>query len=107
MTMLASDGSSRHLARVARAVNLSPSRLRHLFKVEVGVSVSGYIRVQRIERAKSLLTATFLSVKQIAAQVNAPDVSHFVRDFKERVGLTPSTYRQRHRIVSIGRSQRQ
>jgi AraC family transcriptional regulator of arabinose operon len=79
---------------LARRVNLSPSRLRHLFKNELGVSITGFVKLQRLRQAQQLLGTTFLSVKEIVALVGAGDESHFVRAFKDAVGQTPSEYRR-------------
>ena len=83
-------------SQLARVVNLSPSRFNHLFKTEIGTSPLQYLKVLRMERAKVLLTNTFLSVKEIMASVGVNDPSHFVREFKKNCGLTPSQYRRTH-----------
>jgi AraC-like DNA-binding protein len=41
-----------------------------------------------------MLASTFLTIKEIAAKVDAGDESHFVRDFKVAFGCTPSEYRR-------------
>src|SRR5437899_2021432 len=82
---------------IARSVQLSPSRLRELFRKETGTSVTRYRRKLRLERAKHLLKSTFLSVKEVAASVGIDGVSHFVRDFEKKYGATPSRYAARYR----------
>jgi AraC family transcriptional regulator of arabinose operon len=84
---------------LASVVNLSPWRLCHLFKSEVGVAPLKYLRAVRMERARDLLDTTFFSVKQIMRMVGISDNSHFARDFKRTYGLAPIGYRVR----SIGR----
>jgi AraC family transcriptional regulator of arabinose operon len=83
------------LKTVARLVNISPSRLRHLFKAEVGTCFASYVKTVRLQKAKELLETTFLTVKQIMSQVGVADESHFVRDFKGRYGLPPMKYRMK------------
>jgi hypothetical protein len=39
-----------------------------------------------LRKAKELLETTFLSVKEVIAAVGISDLSHFVRDYKERYG---------------------
>ena len=46
-----------------------------------------------MQHAATLLTTTFLSVKEIVRCVGGTDESHFVRDFKRIYGVTPSEYR--------------
>lgn len=83
----------RSLAELARLTNLSESRLRHLFREEMGISLARYKRALRIAKAKELLETTMLSIKEIRREVCAPDKNRFSRDFKEKYGLTPSQYR--------------
>lgn len=51
------------LSQIAKSVNLSPLRLRHLFKSETGVTPAQYIKSLRIREAKKLAERTFLNVK--------------------------------------------
>lgn len=83
------------LTKMARSVNLSPTRLCHLFKAETGTPPARYLRKLRMHDAATLLDGTFLSVKEIMARVGFSDESHFVRDFKRIYGMTPTQYRRR------------
>jgi transcriptional regulator GlxA family with amidase domain len=87
------------LGEIARAVNLSQPRLRYLFRAETGMTPAQYLKSLRMKRAKELLEdeGTFLNVKQIMLRVGVKDQSHFVRDFRELYGQTPSEYRKRVR----------
>src|SRR5262249_5704540 len=81
--------SSADLARdisidnIARAVNLSPSRFRHLFTREVGDTPHGCVRRLRLLRAKKLLEESFHMIKEIMMMVGYRDASHFGRDYKK------------------------
>jgi two-component system response regulator YesN len=79
-------------AEIARTVNLSPSRVRQLFRKETGMSLGRYLRQLRMERAKQLLETSFLSVKGVASTVGINGVSHFVRDFEKAYHLSPARY---------------
>ena len=81
------------LDELARSLNLSASRLRHLFKKEMGVSPVQYLKAQRMLKARELLESTFLNVKEVMLKVGVKDKSHFIRDFKKTFGLSPSLYR--------------
>lgn len=76
------------------ALRLSPSRFRHLFKEETGLSPAQYIKRLRLGYARQLLEQSTLSVKEVMAAAGINDFSHFVRDFKTMHGLTPSKARQ-------------
>lgn len=80
--------------KLAQRVNLSPSRLQHLFKAETGVSLTQHLKALRLERARELLETTFLSVKQIMTTAGLKNKSHFVKDFKKAYGMTPTQYRR-------------
>ena len=79
---------------IARSVNLSPSRLRHLFKRETGCTISQYLRQLRLQRAELLLRTTFLSVKEISNKVGITTTGQFVREFKKEYGAVPTEYRK-------------
>lgn len=81
-------------ADMAAMVNLSDSRLRHIFKVEVGVPPAQYIKLLRLNRARELLETTFLSIKEIVVITGMSDESHFFREFKRVYNVTPSQYRE-------------
>ena len=81
------------LNELAQIVNLSSSRFRHLFKSETGLSPSQYIKLLRMQKAKSLAETTFLTEKEIMVEIGVNDESHFVRDFKKSFGLTPIQHR--------------
>jgi len=81
------------LSELASSVNLSPSRLSHLFKTETGVSLGRYLKRARMDSARHLLTTSFLTVKQVMVSVGINDISHFARCFKDTYGLTPTEYR--------------
>lgn len=80
-------------AEIAQSVELSSSRLFDLFKAELGVSPFQYQKRARLERARQLLERTLSNIKVIAADVGYSDGSHFMRDFKEAYGRTPTKYR--------------
>lgn len=84
------------VGRMALSVNLSYSRLEHLFKAETGMTPANYLKKLRIEKARELLETTFLTNQQIIIKVGICDESHFARDFKKAYGLRPSQYRKRH-----------
>jgi len=80
---------------LSKTVNLSPSRMRQLFKDAMGQSPMEHLKHLRMQRSEQLLTSTFLSVKEITVACGFGDVSHYVRDFKKTHGLTPSEFRVR------------
>lgn len=49
--------------RLAKCVNLSPSRLHQVFKEETGLPPARYLRLLRMQQARELLETSHLSVK--------------------------------------------
>jgi len=84
---------------LARLVNLSTSRLRHLFKAETGTTPAQYLKTIRMREAQRLLLTTFLSVKEIMNRVGIADESYFGHEFRKVYGLAPSKYRSSRRTV--------
>lgn len=82
------------LAELAAEAKISPSRLSHLFKAEMGLSPGEYLRRLRMQKASNLLTSTRLSVKQIMAMAGYDNKSLFVRHFRRSFDLAPSEYRK-------------
>ena len=83
------------LQEVAQLVNLSASRLQHLFKADTNLTPAQYLKSLRMQRAKQLIDSTFLNTKEIMQRVGMKDESHFVREFKKIYGLPPGSYKQR------------
>ncbi len=81
------------IVQLGQLVNLSGSRLRHLFKAEMDQTPTQYLKAIRMREAATLLRTTFLSVKEIMNRVGISNESHFVHEFKKAHGLAPSKYR--------------
>lgn len=79
---------------LAASVNLSASRLQHLFKKEMQTSIIKYINNLRLQKARKLLETSHLHVKEIRMKVGVINESHFMRDFKRKFGETPNNYQQ-------------
>jgi AraC family carnitine catabolism transcriptional activator len=90
------------MSTLSSRLNISSDRLRQLFKKEIGLSPTQYLRDLRMQRAARLLGSTFLSIKEITAACGIKDVSHFVRDFKKQHGSTPTVFRARSRESESG-----
>lgn len=72
---------------------MSKSRFQHVYKNTFGISVMNDVILSRIEHARYLLSTTNLPIHQIATMCGYPCSVHFMRQFKSRVGTTPSKYR--------------
>ena len=84
------------LAEVAKASHLSVSRLAHIFKEQMGITIIDYLTSVRIERAKQLLLATDQNCTEICFEVGYNNQSYFTRTFKGLVGMTPRQFKVRN-----------
>ena len=87
------------LAEIAQVSHLSVSRLAHIFKEQMGITIIDYLTGVRIERAKQLLLVTEQNCTEICFQVGYNNQSYFTRTFKELVGMTPRQFRARNQRI--------
>ena len=81
---------------LAAYTDLSPSYLSRLFKKELGISVSDYIRQKKIDKAQNLLKYSDFTPVEIANYLSFSSQSHFIQTFEKMVGMTPKKYRDRY-----------
>ena len=86
------------LAELARVAGFGRTYFSTLFSELNGLSPWEYIRIRRIERAKSLLATTDLSVLEVSECSGFSNLSNFNRAFLAGVGMTPREYRKEHRV---------
>lgn len=79
---------------VADAAGLSQRQLFNKFKTAFGCSVHSRIKAERIERIKTLLTETNLSISAIADAMGFADQAHISRYFSRQTGMNLSQYRK-------------
>lgn len=68
--------------------------LTEKFKKETGQSVSSYIRSAKVERAKTLLITSSLSVREISEKLSFNTPNYFIQIFRNITGYSPSRYRK-------------
>ena len=88
------------LQALAEQIKLSPIYLIRAFKATVGVAPHQYVLQRRLERAKSLLQSTHLSLAEVAWRSGFCSQSHLSGWFRRSVGVSPAAYRQAR---SLGR----
>ncbi|WP_339308618.1 helix-turn-helix domain-containing protein [Paenibacillus sp. FSL R5-0519] len=82
---------------LGKSVCLSPSRLSHLFKEQVGDSIMETLMKYRFQQAEQLLKHTMRPITEIALAVGFPSPDYFSRQFSSHYGVTPSNYRKKFR----------
>ncbi len=91
--ILANLGESLAIADLAQACALSRSHFSRAFKCTTGLSPQEWIRQQRIQRAKELITGSALSLTQISLECGFCDQAHFCHIFTRSEGVNPMTWR--------------
>ena len=99
---LIEENSERRLVLhdIARIVNLSPGRLAHLFKDEMGIALQQYLTQLRLAKAVYQLEFSFRSIKEIASMVGFCSLTQFSISFKNSFGITPSEFRKRPQAIT-------
>jgi AraC-like DNA-binding protein len=72
--------------------NMSPSKLKRLFKQIFGKPVFHYYQEFRIKEAARLLKEEKLSVSEAGYQMGFSNLSHFSREFEKYMGAKPKKY---------------
>lgn len=82
------------VADLARQLYLTPNYLSSLFKKHTGSSLSEYITLCRIRKAKELMAdSNDIKTYEVADLVGYNDYEHFRKVFKKYVGINPAKYR--------------
>lgn len=81
---------------VAENCRCHPDHLGRVFQSRMHISISNYIREQRLRMACSLLRDTNLSIEMIANQSGFGEAHYFRRCFKKSKGSNPSAWRSMH-----------
>ncbi|MBB5325436.1 YesN/AraC family two-component response regulator [Anoxybacillus tepidamans] len=84
------------LRDVSKRVHLNASYFSVLFKEETNMTFSEYVTRCRLQKAKSLLVTTDLSIEEIAEAVGYQTAKYFIKLFKEFAGVTPHRFRKHH-----------
>lgn len=79
---------------VAKELQMSSGHFSRLFKKVMGMSFSDYATSLRINKARSYLLTTQMSITEIAFETGYSSASHFIRVFKQRFGKTPTEYKR-------------
>lgn len=79
---------------LAHNLGMSYSLFRKNFKEYAGVSPAHYLQDIRLQRARELLRTTDLPVKEIAYNLHFESPDYFSTQFKKKIGLSPSKFRE-------------
>lgn len=78
---------------LANQVGLDYAHLSHLFSTTENLTIEKFWILQRVERAKELLSYDEVPISDIARQLGYSSVAYLTNQFKQVTGLTPAAYR--------------
>ena len=76
---------------VAKHFFITPQYLSSYFKKNAGINISEYLQIKKIALSKTLLEGG-KSVAEVAFECGFSDSSHFIKNFRRFVGMTPKQY---------------
>ncbi|MFF9488316.1 GlxA family transcriptional regulator [Streptomyces sp. NPDC014676] len=89
------------LESLAARVRVSPRHLTRMFRTELDTTPMKYVELIRFDKAKALLDAGH-NATQAAALSGFPGYESLRRAFARRLGVSPTTYRQRFGTTGPG-----
>ncbi len=82
------------LTEIAEVAHVSPYYFARSFKVATGLSPHQYVIRKRVERAKTLLVGTDLSIVDVAEATGFSNQSHLAFHVRRLLGVSPKVLRQ-------------
>jgi AraC-like DNA-binding protein len=97
LALLQGSGGQMPVSELSEELAVSQRHLERLYQSQVGVSPKQFARLVRIERARLALKqlSDDSSTADVAVDLGFYDQSHFIRQFRAVVGVTPYAYMKR------------
>jgi len=86
------DESITKVDHLAEKFSLSARSLQRLFYQYVGVSPKWLIRKYRMQEVLTMLESGERNWQDLVSKLDYFDQAHFIRDFKDMIGVTPTDY---------------
>jgi len=83
------------IREIAQKVGMNEFKLKNGFRELFGNGVYEYLRSERMQIARQLLTDSGRSIKEIASMTGYRSVNSFIKAFKKMYGVTPGDFRKR------------
>jgi AraC-like DNA-binding protein len=85
---------------LARQAALSPSTFSARFRRTTGATPYRFLKDYRLDRARDLLVDPRTGVAEVARRVGYESVSHFIKQFRGRFGVTPRAYADEQQLAA-------
>ncbi|SDQ74561.1 AraC-type DNA-binding protein [Chryseobacterium soldanellicola] len=83
-----------NLTEISNSLNIHPMHLSRDFHKYFQCNLGEYIRKLKISKSLSILPVNEKTLTEVAFECGFADQSHFIRCFKENMGITPLKYRK-------------
>lgn len=87
------------LKDILKHTNYSKNHLERLFKSRMNMTIKDYISRLRLRKAQELISTTNMYYKEVATKVGLSDYRSLVYLFQTSLGITPTEYRERSKLV--------
>ena len=84
------------LSEISVRFFVSKEHISRSFKKQYHINLFDYITLLRLEKAKTLMKSTRLSIEEIAQRTGFSNGNYFSKVFKKHVGESPSEFRNRN-----------
>ena len=85
------------IEELARLTHRSLTSFKKEFRRHFQMPPHKWFIRQRLMHSRLLLISTSKSISEIGNECTFPNTSHFIKLFRKQYGMTPETYRNRHR----------
>jgi AraC-like DNA-binding protein len=98
LEMFGKNQAGPRVREAAEYLGLSQRRFIHVFKSEVGMTPKLFSRIQRFQQTRTFIQYNpSINWADLAVDLGYFDQSHFIREFLEFSGLSPTDYINRHK----------
>jgi AraC-like DNA-binding protein len=98
LEMFGKNQAGPRVREAAKYLGLSQRRFIQVFKAEVGLTPKLFSRIQRFQQTRAFIQNNLsINWADIAVDLGYFDQSHFIREFLEFSGLSPTDYINHHR----------
>lgn len=87
------------LEELCEIVHMSKYHLCRTFKRTMDMTISEYILIMRLSKAKTMLTESDVQISEIVMSCGFSSFAYFSKIFKEYEKITPTQYRKKHQIT--------
>lgn len=83
------------ISDISKHVGISESRLSHIYKEQLGISILQHIINKRLTIARDMLKIGF-PINEVYIKCGFPDYSLFLKTFKKKYGISPKVYQKQY-----------